>query len=911
MKLLTDNVGWAATNTKLFWTTDSGASWRDITPKLGHRTQMVSSVFFLDTSTGWVVLKCADGKSPLLDDVCFEFASTADGGESWSVAHPKITNPGIDRSNVDDGVGTYSGTAFLQFADSQHGWAILKKAYNTARSVGAMLHTVDGGKTWTQLPGAPPIAEPFYFVNASTGWIAGGPDLELYVTHDAGSSWRSVQLGLPKGVAPDLSPVYNLPVFENDKAGHLSVAYESNTTPNTTVALFRTLDGGNTWLSTAALSELPNAQPWVAYPAAVVGEELLVPTLSKNRLTLSRSREGAGAVFQSAKVSVRASSVDGLSFAARDRGWVLATYWILSTRDGGITWTDVTPVPQETIPPLASNENAHSAGVPADRPNPSAAAGSNAPSEHLGFDTWPTPPLTTMQAWSNSSPYYDVYIYLYGSPNKSTNKSLYPSTQWLSTVETTYGWGVIPTWFGLQSTCVNDKNGITQFISTDPATAGTQGLQQADLAVAADQALGISSGIIYVDIESYTVDHSTCSLAVQAYVNGFVTEMHSAHGGYVAGVYAPPADINADIAISAVAQPDTIWITKYSPLLVTTWNLGIKDTLWPYSQRMHQFAANKSATFGGAGLKIDPDIDNGPVLNANAVAKSYTYTAATIDCAGTISTIPTAMNDMNGTTFINGPGQMGTVIGTYQASIGGPTTAFKNSGGSCTTLNIFSSNNAEPFGINNLGQIVGFFEDANGQFHGFQLNPGKSPTQIDYPGATATYLYGINDAGQIVGVAYSPSTFYYQTFIYYGGKFYPLGISGGGTFEYTLGYSINGDATVAGRYYYNGLGEDYEESAVPPSWAGSPLALTPGGSANTVAHGINSNNELAGFYSSTACNDKSFQCAFVWTGGFTLDILQFGSTANVAYGMNDFAEAIGPYTDSNTGYSHGLLWSHQ
>jgi hypothetical protein len=32
MKLLTTDTGWAATRNKLFWTTDGGASWKDITP---------------------------------------------------------------------------------------------------------------------------------------------------------------------------------------------------------------------------------------------------------------------------------------------------------------------------------------------------------------------------------------------------------------------------------------------------------------------------------------------------------------------------------------------------------------------------------------------------------------------------------------------------------------------------------------------------------------------------------------------------------------------------------------------------------------------------------------------------------------------------------------------------------------
>jgi photosystem II stability/assembly factor-like uncharacterized protein len=46
MKLLTTDTGWAASKSKLFWTTDGGASWKDITPKLNHEEQQVSSVFF-------------------------------------------------------------------------------------------------------------------------------------------------------------------------------------------------------------------------------------------------------------------------------------------------------------------------------------------------------------------------------------------------------------------------------------------------------------------------------------------------------------------------------------------------------------------------------------------------------------------------------------------------------------------------------------------------------------------------------------------------------------------------------------------------------------------------------------------------------------------------------------------------
>jgi probable HAF family extracellular repeat protein len=53
-------------------------------------------------------------------------------------------------------------------------------------------------------------------------------------------------------------------------------------------------------------------------------------------------------------------------------------------------------------------------------------------------------------------------------------------------------------------------------------------------------------------------------------------------------------------------------------------------------------------------------------------------------------------------------------------------------------------------GINNLGQIVGFFLDASGAQHGFLDTNGTFQT-IDVPGAISTTPAGINDVGEIVG----------------------------------------------------------------------------------------------------------------------------------------------------------------
>jgi probable HAF family extracellular repeat protein len=52
-------------------------------------------------------------------------------------------------------------------------------------------------------------------------------------------------------------------------------------------------------------------------------------------------------------------------------------------------------------------------------------------------------------------------------------------------------------------------------------------------------------------------------------------------------------------------------------------------------------------------------------------------------------------------------------------------------------------------GINNRGQIVGWFLDATGT-HGF-LKDGSTFTTIDVPDTQVTSAYGINDRGQVVG----------------------------------------------------------------------------------------------------------------------------------------------------------------
>jgi probable HAF family extracellular repeat protein len=66
------------------------------------------------------------------------------------------------------------------------------------------------------------------------------------------------------------------------------------------------------------------------------------------------------------------------------------------------------------------------------------------------------------------------------------------------------------------------------------------------------------------------------------------------------------------------------------------------------------------------------------------------------------------------------------------------------------TLQFPGSTFTQALGINDEGQVVGFYNDAEGVTHGFIWSNGNW-TSVDAPGASATTINGINDAGHMVG----------------------------------------------------------------------------------------------------------------------------------------------------------------
>jgi PEP-CTERM motif len=122
---------------------------------------------------------------------------------------------------------------------------------------------------------------------------------------------------------------------------------------------------------------------------------------------------------------------------------------------------------------------------------------------------------------------------------------------------------------------------------------------------------------------------------------------------------------------------------------------------------------------------------------------------------GFTSPIFRSINNLLPTNFnsqATGVNNSGDIVGFYQYnSVGTPLfSAFSDIGGTITPFQFPGSVDTQALGVNNLGEIVGDYVDTGGLMHGFLDNAGTF-TMLDPTGSTATTINGINDSGTVVG----------------------------------------------------------------------------------------------------------------------------------------------------------------
>jgi hypothetical protein len=229
----------------------------------------------------------------------------------------------------------------------------------------------------------------------------------------------------------------------------------------------------------------------------------------------------------------------------------------------------------------------------------------------------------------------------------------------------------------------------------------------------------------------------------------------------------------------------------------------------------------------------------------------------------TTITVPGANNSSAGD--IN---DAGVVAGSYEPGSSTPRYGYTLEGGVYTQINLspFISTTAD--GINDDGAITGAAYQGGSSFSGFLID-SAGVTSIDYPGSGNTRPGGINDSGDIVG-------FYdnFHGFVYEGGVYTTLDAPNApnGTFP----QGINNADDVVGWYTdASGVGHGflYREDVFTPF--DHPL-----GARGTLPTDINDAGEITGWYIDAAGVNHGFVAEFN-PGGAIPDM-----SVNAGFGFN-------------------------
>ena len=214
-------------------------------------------------------------------------------------------------------------------------------------------------------------------------------------------------------------------------------------------------------------------------------------------------------------------------------------------------------------------------------------------------------------------------------------------------------------------------------------------------------------------------------------------------------------------------------------------------------------------------------------------------------------------------------------------------------------------------GINNLGVMVGQYNDAAGNYHGF-IESGKHFTSVDVPGAAMTAIQSINDQGTAVGW-YLVNI---QTGPEYGFVRSPSGVIttlyGPGTAG-TSAQGINDFGEIVGQYPacsepspggcldYDWRGFTYDHGTYTtlsaPGYSGADQG--------TQATSINNFGEVAGSVYDCNLSGPPANSGCSTQSGFTLETRVPGAKYNYFIGAGDMGAPTAP-PDAGGTYSQGI-----
>lgn len=230
------------------------------------------------------------------------------------------------------------------------------------------------------------------------------------------------------------------------------------------------------------------------------------------------------------------------------------------------------------------------------------------------FDACRAPSSRVMDRWRAHSPFLGVGIYIGGALRACPQKHL--TRRWVAR-QSAHGWRMLPIWVGPQASCSTYRTRM----SARPAAARRQGVRAARGARAAARSLGLPPGTtLWYDLEWFPARQARCRASALHFLGAWTRTVHGA--GYRSGVY---SSISAGITAvgrvrgrSGYSHPDAVWFA---------WANGRRDTWlgrdwlraprWKADRRVHQYALDVRASYGGVRLAIDRnyvDLGSSPAL---------------------------------------------------------------------------------------------------------------------------------------------------------------------------------------------------------------------------------------------------------------------------------------------------------